>query len=435
MTQRYLEYKSSGVEWIGEIPIHWGIVKLGHHISILSGFPFKSELFDPTEGFPILRIRDITSGKCETFYKGEYTIEQIVSDDDLLVGMDGDFTVRWWEGGNVLLNQRCCRINPHSTLSKRFLYYTLPDYLKIVNDLTYYTTVKHLSNDDIRGVKITLPPLPEQEQIVKYLDEKTSQIDQLISITEKKIEGLKEKRTSLINHIVTKGLDSNVEMKDSGVEWIGKIPKHWIVGSFRFFVKLRHGFQFRDGDFTDEGIKIVKITQLHRDGYLDISSCSYVDSNRLNEFQDILIKEDDILMCLTGGTIGKIIRVGQVEEPLFQNYRVGHFSSKVNHLSDNYLFYLMSSNVISGQIFFDVRETGQPNIGLEDFNKMKVCIPSLNEQEQIVEHLVNQTKKIDEIISIERKRIETLKEYRQSLISEVVTGKVRVCEESSILME
>jgi type I restriction enzyme S subunit len=132
-------------------------------------------------------------------------------------------------------------------------------------------------------------------------------------------------------------------------------------------------------------------------------------------------------MCLTGGTIGKIIKVGKVDEPLLQNYRVGHFSPLDSEIMGNdYMFYLMSSEVIVGQIFFDVRETGQPNIGMEDMNRMRICIPPIEEQTQIVEYLDEQTQKIDSTIEKETNRIELLQEYRQSLISEVVTGKVDV---------
>jgi type I restriction enzyme, S subunit len=132
-------------------------------------------------------------------------------------------------------------------------------------------------------------------------------------------------------------------------------------------------------------------------------------------------------MCLTGGTIGKIIKVGKVGEPLLQNYRVGHFSPiDLEIMGNNYMFYLMSSEVIVGQILYDVRETGQPNIGMEDMNRMRICIPPIDEQQQVVEYLDEQTQLIDNTISIEEKRIELLKEYRQSLISEVVTGKLKV---------
>lgn len=210
--------------------------------------------------------------------------------------------------------------------------------------------------------------------------------------------------------------------RDSGIEWIGEIPSQWNTSQFKFYINLRHGFQFRENDFTDSGIKIVKITQLHKDGYLDISNCSTIDENRLDNFKNILIKENDVLMCLTGGTIGKIIKVGEINEPLLQNYRVGHFSPLNDKtITNSFMFYLMNSEVILGQIFYDVRETGQPNIGLEDMNRMRICIPSIQEQQQIVEFLDTKTSLIDSLIEKTKRKIELLKENRISLINHVVT--------------
>jgi type I restriction enzyme S subunit len=273
-----------------------------------------------------------------------------------------------------------------------------------------------------------IPPLQEQEQIVKYLDEKTSIIDKLISTKERKIELLKEQRTSLINQVITKGLNPNVKMKDSGVKWIGEIPEGWIISGFTKFVTIRHGFQFREYDFTDEGIKVVKITQLDKDGYLNLDNCSFISSERIDEFERILIKENDVLMCLTGGTIGKIIKVGYVNEPLVQNYRVGHFSPLNKVVKNEFIFWFMSSQFLTSQIFYEIRENGQPNIGIEDFRRMKILIPTIQEQEEIVQYLDTHTKEIDDLVSMEQKKIELLKEYRQSLISEVITGKIKVVE-------
>jgi len=241
------------------------------------------------------------------------------------------------------------------------------------------------------------------------------------------IQLLEEERTAMINQAVTKGLDPTVPMKDSGIEWLGEIPEHWEVAKFNLFISIRHGHQFMNYDFTENGIKVVKITQLHKDGYLDLSKCSYVSNEQLENYQLILIKERDILMCLTGGTIGKIIRVGEVNEPLLQNYRVGHFSSSnVSKILDDYIFWLMSSESIVSQIFFQMRETGQPNIGMDDFGRMRITIPPINEQENIVKYIELKTNEISEILFKTKHEIELLKEYKTALISEVVTGKVDV---------
>jgi type I restriction enzyme S subunit len=210
--------------------------------------------------------------------------------------------------------------------------------------------------------------------------------------------------------------------RPSGVEWIGEIPEHWITLSFTKIIKIRHGYQFREYDFTDSGIKIIKITQLDRDGFLNLENCSFIDSNRIDEFERILIYQDDILMCLTGGTIGKIIKVGEVNESLIQNYRVGHFSPLNNKILNDYIFWFMTSSLTTSQMFSEIRETGQPNIGMEDFGKMKVILPPISEQEQIVTYLDEKTTIIDKLISTKQRKVELLKEQRTTLINQVITN-------------
>jgi type I restriction enzyme S subunit/DNA-damage-inducible protein D len=210
--------------------------------------------------------------------------------------------------------------------------------------------------------------------------------------------------------------------KDSGVEWIGHIPEHWDVMKFNLCVKIRHGHQFMNYDFTEDGIKIVKITQLHKNGYLDLSNCSFIKAERAEDFSNILIKEKDILMCLTGGTIGKIIRVGTVNEPLLQNYRVGHFSSLLdNKICDDFIFWVMSSDYLVSQIFFQMRETGQPNIGMDDFGRMRITIPSINEQTIIANFLDHKTTQIDHLIAKKEQFIQLLEEERVAVINQAVT--------------
>jgi type I restriction enzyme S subunit len=428
--RKYDSYKKSTFDWMGEIPSHWILTKNRY------GFQKYSNGKNESDDTPVLSLTtrgvkvktNLSFGKSTESYVGHQLVEK---GDIVFTPRDFDQTPILSDVSNFfgcISNLYIVDKTKEIVLNHYVNYY----WYGLKYSVDYFKNFSHgmrysFNRFQFDEIPLLLPPLSEQQQIVSYLDTKTSLIDSLIEKTYRKIELLKENRTSLINEVVTKGLNPNVEMKDSGVEWIGEIPSHWDTSFFRYYIKLRHGYQFREYDFTDEGIKIVKITQLHKDGYLDISNCSTIDSTRLNEFSDITIKEKDILMCLTGGTIGKIIRVGKVSEPLLQNYRVGHFTTKdTNILSDNFLFYLMSSEVIIGQIFYDVRETGQPNIGLEDMNRMRICLPPLSEQNEIVSYLDEHTQLIDKTISLEERRIDTLKEYRQSLISEVVTGKRKV---------
>ena len=197
------EMKDSGVEWIGRVSKGWKIVPAKFFMRVQAGYPFDSERFDNSQGIPLIRIRDITSGHTETFYNGDYPEEYVVHNNDLLVGMDGDFNVRWWQGGEAVLNQRCCRIFAQKGLILRYFYFLLPFYLKQVNELAYSTTVKHLANGDIGNADICLPPEDEQTAIAAYLDSKCAAIDGVILEKEDLIRELENYKRSLIFEVVT----------------------------------------------------------------------------------------------------------------------------------------------------------------------------------------------------------------------------------------
>jgi len=279
----------------------------------------------------------------------------------------------------------------------------------------------------VQDLYVAFPNKPEQIAIATYLDRKTAEIDELIADKKRLLELYEEEKTAIINQAVTKGINPDAPMKDSGIEWLGEIPEHWETVNFNHYVFLRHGYQFRNFDFTSTGIKVIKITQLKASGELEVNDVSYISEDRLDEFRDILIVEGDILMALTGGTIGKIIRAPEIEEPLLQNYRVGNFFPKNELITKDFLFWVLSSDLILKQIFYDQRETGQPNIGKEDFGRMFFVLPSsTNEQDKIVEFIKSEIKRIDTKKAKTKKLIELLTEYRTALISEVVTGKVKV---------
>ena len=446
--KKYDTYRSSEIEWLDVVPSNWKTTRLKYlgqlygGLTGKSGQDFKNE--DNLKNRPYIPYTNIFKN---TYISNEHYHYVLINEGenqnrvkkfDLFFLMSsethqdlGKSCIIIDDVDELYLNSFCKGLRILSNeVDPLFLNYQLLGHLhkELLSVEGKGFTRINLRQDKVNDLIIFLPPLHEQEQIVKYLDKKTSIIDKLISTKQRKIELLKQQRSSLINEVITKGLDPNVKMKDSGVEWIGEIPESWIVSGFTRFVNIRHGFQFREFDFTDDGIKVVKITQLDRDGYLNLDNCSYINRSRIDEFQRILILENDILMCLTGGTIGKIIKVGKVGEPLVQNYRVGHFSSLNNQIKNDFIFWFMSSHFMISQIFFEIRENGQPNIGIEDFRKMKLTIPPINEQQQIVEYLNKHTQEIDDLVQMEQKKIETLKEYRQSLISEVITGKIKVVE-------
>lgn len=211
------------------------------------------------------------------------------------------------------------------------------------------------------------------------------------------------------------------DYKDSSIKWLGDIPAHWETFRFIDNVKLRHGYQFRDYDFTDEGTRVVKISQLDPKGNLNLTKSSFIASDRLNSFKSIRIYQDDILMALTGGTIGKIIRVGKITEPLLQNYRVGNFFPDKKKLNKTFLYFLLASQVTEEQINYLLNRNGQPNIGKESFKNMFFTLPPLKEQTQIANYLDAKTTAIDKKIKLLKQKIKHYKAYRKTLINETVT--------------
>ncbi len=418
--KKYKTYKDSGVDWIGDIPEDWNVSQYKFVAEVQNGFAFKSNLFDKSEGFPILRIRDITSGRISTYYQGEFTNDYVVSRNDFLIGMDGDFNVRWWDKEDVLLNQRCCRIINKDNADKRFLYYILPINLQIINDLTYYTTVKHLSSGDINNAKFSLPSLEEQTQIANYLDHKTTIIDALIEKKQQLIKKLQAQRQAIINEAVTKGLNPNAKMKDSGVEWLGEIPEHWEIVKLNYLVsKIGDGLHSTPKYTDDEEYYFINGNNLN-DGIIEL----YETTRTVDKVEfDNLWKEidDNTLLLSINGTIGNVALYNN--EPIILG-KSACFINCESRINREFLMRLFQSSFYKDYFMNELTGTTIYNLSLETIRNSKIILPDLSVQKKIAYHLNIQLAKADELLINCKSSIKKLKSYRQSIISEAVTGKI-----------
>lgn len=417
--KRYSAYKYSGVEWLGDIPSHWIIRRLGDFTKLMNGFPFESDGFNSTEGVRLVRIRDLVPGCTETYYRGPNGHEALINNGDVLIGMDGDFNVAWWTGGAAVLNQRLCSLRPKDGLDKRFMYYWLSFPLKAINYLTYSTTVKHLSSSDVTKLRYAQPHLMEQSQIVAFLDRETAKIDALIAKKERLIALLQEKRTALISHAVTKGLDPNVPMKDSGVEWARHIPEHWLV--------QRNVLLFRDRDergFPDLPILEVSI----RSG---VTERQFSDERVEQKAEDPATykraKQGDLVfnkMRMWQGAVG----VAPIDGLVSPDYTVAKPRDGVCSRYYENLFrtsvYMTEVNRYSHGIVKD-----RNRLYWDQFKEMPSLFPPPDEQRRIVEHIDRVTTQINALIAKVQNGIDKLREYRTALISAAVTGKIDVREE------
>ena len=444
--ERYDSYKDSGVEWMNEIPSNWKksrirmVGDLYGGLTGKKGDDFNGEDNPSNKPFvPFTNIFNNTYISKDHFQYvnvEENENQNRVLKNDLFFLMSsesyddlGKCSILLEDVEELYLNSFCkgFRIKD-SNVYPLFLNYQLLGSLHkemISVEGNGFTRI-NLRQDRLLDIPVFIPPFYEQQQIVSFLDIKTSLIDSLIEKTHRKIELLKEKRTSLINEVVTKGLNPNVEMKDSGIEWIGDIPSHWVILKLGYLGSFKSGNGFpenvqgkQQGDFP---FFKVSDTNNHGNEKFMTNSNNYVSNDDLQNFKWNLFNTNTIVFP----KIGMVLLNNKrriLNQPSFIDNNMMGFSTndKINFKFSYYLLSLID--------FKDYCSDGTiPSIGESQISPIKVGLPPLSEQQQIVEYLDEQTQIIDNTISIEEKRIELLKEYRQSLISEVVTGKRKVVE-------
>jgi type I restriction enzyme S subunit len=440
--RRYDSYKDSGVEWIGEIPSHWTKIKLSY---LMEDDGFRSGPFGST----LITSQLLDKGKVqvlspEFIHRGmeEFPLfipkerenelsKYLVKEGDIvipIVGTIGRGKVIKKDDPIGILNQRLCRITPNKNkvnLSLLHLLLTESNLVKVQYRLEKRGSIlDHITKEILFKFQLPIPPLSEQQQIVSFLDTKTSLIDSLIEKTQRKIELLKEKRTSLINEVVTKGLNPNVEMKDSGVEWIGEIPSHWETIKLKYQGGVIIGLSYTPDNVVDEGGESILVMRSSnvQNGKPSFNDNVFVDCDVPDKLKT---RENDILICSRNGSrrlIGKNCLIPKEYEGLTW----GVFMTVYRSESPKFFYWVLNSPVFESQSGLFLTSTiNQLTVSTLE-NMVVPFVSDKIEQQQIVEYLDEQTQLIDKTISIEVRRIELLKEYRQSIISEVVTGKVKV---------
>lgn len=442
--KRYDSYKDSGVEWIGKIPFHWNYGKLKNVGCLIAGGTPSTDKEEYWGGdipwlqsgkiqYKIIEIDDVDKYITKLGFVKSST--KLVNPNSVLVAITGATC------GNIgylkfpsTINQSIIGIEFNSSNSSLYFFY----YLFIQREQIRFNITGGaqggVTKTDISNLFIPLPPLSEQQQIVSFLDTKTSLIDSLIEKTQRKIELLKEKRTSLINEVVTKGLNPNVEMKDSGVEWIGKIPSHWDIKRIKH-LRSKDKYSLVDGPFGSN----LKSIHYVENGDVYIIESGFITSGKfrfVREFKTITSEHFETIKrseCNEGdiiiSKIGEYYGMSGILPKLDKRTVISGNSISLtlnSEMNNQFVHQIILQHRINGTFKKEVQQTGQPFISLGVVDNLTIPTPPLFEQHEIVEYLNEQTQLIDKTISIEEKRIELLKEYRQSLISEVVTGKLKV---------
>ena len=413
--------------------MHWDISRISEVARVMNGFPFDSQYFVFDGGHPLVRIRDLNAKKTEINYNGPIVQDAWIEFGDVIVGMDGDFNIAHWCGERALLNQRMCCLRPRSGIDSKFIAYALSFPLKAINDLTYATTVKHLSSIDVRKIRLGLPSNAEQFAITTFLDRETGKIDVLVAKKEQLIELLQEARNSLVTRADTKRRDLNVPMEESGIEWLGQTPAHWAVKPLKAVSSLQTGLTLGK---NYGGLRVVTRPYLRvanvQDGYLALEDVAEV-ALPANDARRYELRVGDVLMT-EGGDFDKLGRGhiwgGQVAQCVHQNHIFAVRPSR-EVLNPRYLSLVMGSGY--GRAYFTATSKQSTNLASTNSTKLRnlpLPLPDISEQDQIVVELGRQMSRIDRLIANVRMAIAHTKELRTSLINAAVTGKIDVREEA-----
>lgn len=435
----YGEYKDSGVEWLGEVPKHWAIVpcraivdniarknddgEIKNYLSLVANvgvIPYE-------EKGDVGNKKPDDLSKCKIVEKGNLVINSM----NYAIGSYG---MSNYDGicspVYIVLNPKTPVVEKRFSL-RVFENKPLQKHLSLLGNgiLEHRAAIKW---DDIKSQSIPLPPITEQQGILRYLDRETARIDQLITEKQNFIKLLKEKRQALISHVVTKGLDPTVKMKDSGVEWIGEVPEGWVVKKIKSNVKtISQGWspQCESTRVTDgKSWAVVKVGCVNNGVFNPLQNKKLPDD--LEPKTEYAIKKGDLLISRANSKewVGSAA-VPQQEHPnLILCDKLYCLTLKPRLASPDFIAYFLGSDRARGQIEIDATGTSSSmlNIGQSTILDMPIAQPNLDEQLQIVDAIRTQTKIIERLMSEVQFSINLIQEHRTALISAAVTGKIDV---------
>ena len=437
----YPAYKDSGVEWLGKVPEHWVSKKVFLWISGYGSGTTPSDELDYCNGSD--GVAWVTTGELRenTIYETEkYVTQSAISSysalkkhptGSLVIAMYGATIGRIGVlGCEAVLNQACFAIHPCDGIDLSFLRHWFEGFRSELIELGTGAGQPNISAEKIRNLVVSAPfMLEEQRKIAAHLDIETARIDALIIKKTRFIELLREKRQALITHAVTKGLDPNAKMKDSGVEWLGEVPEHWEVKRLKFIATVQTGVA-KGKDTTGE--KTVEVPYLRvanvQDGYLDLSEVATIEITA-SDLPRYLLQPGDVLMN-EGGDFDKLGRGhvwnGEVESCIHQNHV---FAVRPHAVASRWLNTFTSS--AAAQFYFMGRSkqsTNLASISSSNLMELAVPLPPDAEQDAILDQLASVLVRVDSSLQKTERSIELLKERRSALITAAVTGQIDLRE-------
>lgn len=409
--------KDSEVEWIGEIPEGWDISKVKYVGRYINGYAFKPDQWGQ-DGLPIIRIQNLSgSSKSINYFDGKISDDYLIDDGDILISWSATLDAFIWNYGKGWLNQHIFKAIPNvQKIHKSYFFHLMKIAMLNMSSDKHGSAMQHVTNQIFGNFQVPLPSLSEQKLIADFLDEKCAEIDKLSEDIQKQIDILNDYKKSVITRAVTKGLDPNAEMKDSGIKWIGDIPKNWTSKKVKYYL-------FRDEKRNPGEMPILSVYReygvIPKNSRDDNHNVTSEDTSKYKYVRPgyLVINK----MKAWQGSMGVSDYEGVVS-PAYFIYRL-----KSKDILPEYIHHLLRScykdefRRISGGI----RE-GQWDLPAIGFENTPICIPSIDEQKSILNFIDSIVPQIEESVSVKAEQILRLLEYKKSIIYEYVTGKKRV---------
>ncbi|GAB6142263.1 restriction endonuclease subunit S [Methylosoma difficile] len=382
----------------------WEVKKLGEVLKIQNGYAFNSKLFTIEKGTPLIRIRDIKNGLVtETNFNGTYDKKYEVKAGDFLIGMDGEFGCYEWKGDIALLNQRVCRLQEFSKeLDSRFLFYGINKYLKAIEDVTAFATVKHISSKQIENIEIPLPPLSEQQRIVALLDEAFAAIAKAKANAEQNLKNAKELFESY--------LQSVFENKGEG----------WEEKALSEFCEVKDGTH-DSPKYVKEGIPFVTQKNIRQDGLSFTDTKFITETDHSKFYKRSNVRFGDILISMIGANRGMACIVN--DKRVFSIKNVGLIKESEN-INKHFLLYYLKSPLAMRYVLYMSNGGAQEFIGLTALRSFPISSPPLKDQQTIVQKLdalSTQTKKLE---AIYQQHLNDLEELKKSILQKAFNGEL-----------
>ena len=414
------EFKDSGIEWIGLIPKEWKLAALKQIGTYINGYAFKPEDWTDS-GKPIIRIQDLTGSMgSPNFYNGELDSKYLVSKGDILVSWAATLDAFIWEKEEGWLNQHIFKALPSSDVNYQFFYWLIKLAMENMNnDNKHGIVMQHVTTKVFGNFVVSIPSIDEQQKIAYYLDKVCGEVDEMVALQETMIEELKAYKQSVITEAVTKGLNPNAPMRNSGIDWIGEIPEHWEVRRIGRLFKLRDEKNYKPMEEVQllslyTGIGVFPHGEQEERGNKAVT----VEGYKVVHKNDIVVN----IILAWMGAIG-VSDYDGVTSPAYDVY-IPDFTKVVPH----YFHYVFRTKGIAAECY----KYGRGIMMMRwrtyssEFKQISVPYPSIEEQQQIASYLDAKCSEIDSLIALKQAKIEELKEYKKSVIYEYVTGKKEV---------